>query len=135
MVEGHHSLWRRAVAIQGCPGDALPLCLMLQPKFSLGPGLCASKPWSVIGEASTWAAEILQCTATLRRAVQRRIATPKRCSGHCLRSACGGLQPPQKGWIPLCRGWLPPKSRGITGQGDKMFRYASGHSLWSACGG
>ena len=47
----------------------LPLHLMVQPKFSLDPGPCASGPWSGIDEAGTWAAEILQYTATLRRAV------------------------------------------------------------------
>ena len=34
----------------GLPRDALPLCLMVLPKFSLGPGLGASGPWSGIDE-------------------------------------------------------------------------------------
>ena len=64
MAEGHHSLWCRAAAAQGCPGDALLLCLMVLLKFSLGPGLCASRPRSGFDEAGTWAAETLPYTAT-----------------------------------------------------------------------
>ena len=32
-VEGRHPLWRWAAAVQGCPRDALSLCLMVLPKF------------------------------------------------------------------------------------------------------
>ena len=69
VAEGRHPLWRRAAAVQGCPGDALLLCLMVVPKFSRSPGLCASRPRSGLDEASIWAAEMLLYTATLRRAV------------------------------------------------------------------
>ena len=65
MAEGRHSMWCRASAVHGCPGDALPLCLMVQLKFSLGLGLCASVAWLGCVEAGSWAAEILQYTATL----------------------------------------------------------------------
>ena len=37
----------RAATVHGCPGNALPLCLMVLPKFLLGPGLCASGRWLV----------------------------------------------------------------------------------------
>ena len=46
--------------ILGCSGDALPLCMMVLLKFSLGPALGASTPLWGIDEAGTWAAEILQ---------------------------------------------------------------------------
>ena len=55
VAKGHHFLRRWAAAAGGCPGDALPHCLMVLLKFSLSPGLCASGPWSGIDEASTWA--------------------------------------------------------------------------------
>ena len=38
VAEGHHPLWCRAAIVPGCPEDTLPLCLMVLPKFSLGPG-------------------------------------------------------------------------------------------------
>ena len=69
VAEGHHSAWRRAAAVLGCLGDVLPLCLMVLLKFSLGPDLCASGPCLGCDEAGTWAAEMLQFTATLRGAV------------------------------------------------------------------
>ena len=62
VAEGRVSLWRRAAAVQGCPGDALPLCLTVLPKFSLDPGLCATAPPWGTEEAGTWAAEIPQDT-------------------------------------------------------------------------
>ena len=34
---------RWAGAIHGCSREAVPLCLMVRPKFWLGPGLCASR--------------------------------------------------------------------------------------------
>ena len=69
MAEGCHSLWCRVAAVEDCLGDTLPLCLMVQSKFLLGLGLCACGPWSGIDVAGTWAAKILQYTATLRWAV------------------------------------------------------------------
>ena len=44
IVQGRYLLWCRAATVPGCPGDALPLCLMVLLKFSLGPTLCASGP-------------------------------------------------------------------------------------------
>ena len=40
---------------QRLPWEALPICLMVPPKFSLGLALCASGPWSHCDEAGTWA--------------------------------------------------------------------------------
>ena len=65
VAEGRHPLWCRAATIPGCPGDVLPLRLMVVPKFSLGPALGASGPWWDIDEAGTWVAETLQHIATL----------------------------------------------------------------------
>ena len=68
VAAGRHSLWCRAAAVQGCPRDALTLCLMVQPKFLLDLGLRASGPWSCNVEAGSGVPEILQYTNTLRRA-------------------------------------------------------------------
>ena len=38
-------------SVQGCPGDALPLCPLALRTFSLGPHLCASGPCKGIEEA------------------------------------------------------------------------------------
>ena len=54
-------LWQRAITLSlvpgvcclGCPGAALPLCLMVLLKFSLDPGLCAPGPWSSFDGAGT----------------------------------------------------------------------------------
>ena len=69
VAEGRQSPRGRAAIVQGCLGEALPLCLMVPLKFSLGLGLCGSTPWSRRDEAGTWAAEILQHAATLCRVV------------------------------------------------------------------
>ena len=59
----------RVGAVRGCPGDALPLCLMVLRKFSLGPSLCVFRSSPCCVEVGFWAAEILQYIATVRRAV------------------------------------------------------------------
>ena len=61
VAEGHLSFWCWAAAVQGRPGDAPPLCLRVPPKFSLGPGPCASGPWSGGDDAGTCIAEV-PCT-------------------------------------------------------------------------
>ena len=81
VVEGRLPVWRRAAAVQGCPGRlaALPDGAT---KVLAGPG-----PWAGIDEASTWAAKILQHTATLQWAagsgdpsVHRHMAMGSGCS-------------------------------------------------------
>ena len=56
VAESRHSLWQRAVTVHGCPGITLPPDVAT--KFLLGPGLCASKPWSGCVEAGSWAVEV-----------------------------------------------------------------------------
>ena len=53
VAEGRLPLWCRVVTVPGCPGDALPLRLIVLPKFSLSPVLGASGPWWGIDEART----------------------------------------------------------------------------------
>ena len=81
---GCHSLWRRAAAVQGCPGDILPLCLMVLPKFLLAhafvpldPGQAVMRP--ALGRlryfctlphcVGQWAVGVPLDTATLQWAV------------------------------------------------------------------
>ena len=66
VAEGRPFLGRLAAVALGCPGDILPLCLLVLLKVLLGPSLRASRPWLGCNKAGTRATDILPTTATLR---------------------------------------------------------------------